>query len=147
MPPKKDPENSENEDGLDAIADATSRILDDSENLQSEENTSANLRNSTKKQKNQNDSARNQLSRGTSRAAKESNSDVDKDRLPGPYVPSDLSYALQEAQLQLRRMTGEKISQSLIIECALEICLSDFDKRDDESGLAKLVRQKYYQQK
>lgn len=150
MPPKKDPEDSESENDQDAIADATSRILSDSENSLSQESASVNSRNSTKTQKRESEATSSTTRPGEtsgSSASQKQKRKVEKDRLPGPYVPADLSYALQEAQIQLRRMTGEKISQSLIIECALEICLRDFENRGSESGLAKLVKEKYYEQK
>lgn len=150
MPPKKDQEEPESEDGFDAIADATSKILNDGENSPSRKSSSANSKNSTKTQKHESGNAGPENNSGETNddpTTQDQDDEIDKDRLPGPYVPTDLSYALQEAQIQLRRMTGEKISQSLIIECALEICLRDFNERGSESGIAKLVRKKYYQQK
>lgn len=165
MPPKKNPDESNDEPAFDAIADATSRLLDDTdEDARDREN--AEMRNSTNSQTH--DSAFPRLDEGAnerrppSGSAREDVTEADasskegspsdgsqgdsstseKDRLPGPYVPSELSYALQEAQLRLRRMTGDKISQSLIIECALEICLRDFERRQDESALARLVRKR-----
>lgn len=64
-----------------------------------------------------------------------------KDRLPGPYVPKSLAWKLDEVHMKLRRATGEKLSQSLIIECALRICLEEYEQRGDDSVLARLVRE------
>jgi hypothetical protein len=71
-----------------------------------------------------------------------SGQELEKDRLPGPYVPKALAWDLDEAQARLRRETGEKLSQSLIIECALRICLQDYQEREGESALVRMLRRR-----
>lgn len=165
MPPKKNPDESNDDKAFDAIADATSRLLDDT-NEDDRDRENAKLRNSTNSPNHDSTFSRSDEETNERQPQLEStgedviedgsspekqsrsgdseseSSTSDKDRLPGPYVPSELSYALQEAQLRLRRMTGDKISQSLIIECALEICLRDFESREGESALARMVRKR-----
>jgi hypothetical protein len=72
----------------------------------------------------------------------DSKAEPEKDRLPGPYVPKALAWDLDEAQARLRRETGEKLSQSLIIECALRICLQDYQERGSDSALVRMLRRR-----
>jgi len=163
MPPKKKPsENDEtSESGSDPIAEATNSLLGDSANASSDDRENTQSRNSTISQTR--DRARPSTASGESpkdpgeasvpelrnRSPQEGRepsgdeeSEREKDRLPGPYVPADVSYALQEVQLKLRRLTGEKVSQSLIIQCALEICIEDFRRQGADSALAALVEER-----
>ena len=167
MPPKKKPsENDEtSETESDPIAEATNSLLGNRANASSDQRENTQSRNSTISQTRNRaaeEGGREQADREaeeqsvpplrdqSERRSDESGSDagandtgqVEKDRLPGPYVPADVSYALQEMQLKLRRMTGEKVSQSLIIQCALEICIEDFRRQGAESALAALVRER-----
>jgi hypothetical protein len=170
MPPKKKPSNNEESTGdpSDPIAEATNSLLGDRPNAQSRNRENAQSRNSTISPSHDGtvDPSREATGRnaaggadseteppvrrteeasssdgGNGRAGSEK-STTEKDRLPGPYVPTDVSYALQEIQLKLRRMTGEKVSQSLVIQCALEICIEDFRRQGAESALAALVRER-----
>ncbi len=141
MPPKKKETEDSEEKELDAIADAANSVWNDSEDPPSNERSKVKKENSTKAGKND----RAEEAETQNNQTVENTKNSGKERLPGPYVPEELSFALQEIQLKLRRMTGEKVSQSLIIECALEISLQDFKSRGSESGLAKLVRRKYHE--
>jgi hypothetical protein len=55
-------------------------------------------------------------------------------------VPEGLSFKLQEVQLRLRQLTGETVTKSEVMEAALRLALSDFERNEAESGLARLVR-------
>jgi hypothetical protein len=63
----------------------------------------------------------------------------EKERIHGPYVPESLSFKLQEVQLRLRQLTGETVTKSEVMEAALRLALSDFERKEAESGLARLV--------
>lgn len=160
MPPKKQPsENDEtSQSGSDPIAEATNSLLGDGANASSDDRENTQSRNSTISQTRDRASSstasgqrptdpgeasvpelRNRSSQDDPESSEDDGSESEKDRLPGPYVPADVSYALQEVQLKLRRLTGEKVSQSLIIQCALEICIEDFRRQGSESALAALV--------
>lgn len=158
MPRKKKPEHREENPVPDhydggSIADRVSQVFGEGTEKPIRESKNANERNSTISLKSQNPLAPTAKDANprvgeaeregvdeepqTKEAAEEA-----KDRLPGPYVPASLSFSLQEAQVRLRRMTGEKISLSLIIEAALALCLRDFDERSEASALAREVRRR-----
>jgi len=153
MPPKKNSSSDSDASSTpDPIADATSAIFDESDasrthdDADSRSSENAEVRNSTIPQsRNSADEGDETSSTEKSTMAEDDDGTTRQERIPGPYVPAEVAYALQEAQVQLRRLTGDKISQSLIIQCALEICIQDFQQRKDESGLAKLVAQRYRQ--
>jgi hypothetical protein len=160
MPPKKKPSDNDEatESESDPIAEATNSLLGDRSNTSSGERENTQSRNSTISQTRDRTSMptgteqdskdreggaipelRNRSGEETQDSGANDGNETEKDRLPGPYVPADVSYALQEVQLKLRRLTGEKVSQSLIIQCALEICIEDFRRQGAESALAALV--------
>lgn len=163
MPPKKQTsENDETtESASDPIAEATNSLLGDRSNASSDDRENTQSRNSTISQtrdraspsaapgQSSKDSGeggipdlRNRSTQEDRESSGNDESEPEKDRLPGPYVPADVSYALQEVQLKLRRLTGEKVSQSLIIQCALEICIEDFRRQGADSALAALVEER-----
>jgi len=151
MPPKKKPaeEPEDSQTAPDPIAEATDSLLSNRANTSSRENAESQPQNGTSFQSWDRSTSESRLAadpyteEGVTSDAKGSGAEPsEKDRLPGPYVPSEVSYALQEVQVKLRRMTGKKVSQSLIIQCALEICISDFEQQGTEGVLATLVRER-----
>lgn len=59
----------------------------------------------------------------------------------GPYVSGDVDEALEEVYLMLRRQFGGKATKSLIVEAALRYFLTDCLQREEESEIAKWMRQ------
>lgn len=135
MPPKKDLDTASQIDSIfDRPNDGDSSV--DPEIVLSHDST---------KERSHSDSPESPLQQEDSSAESakrkaEKSSNEEKERLPGPYVPKSVAWKLDEVQVQLRRATGEKLSQSLIIECALRICLRDFEERGEEGVLAQAVR-------
>ena len=62
-----------------------------------------------------------------------------KVRLTAPYVDEAVSHVFEETWLKLRRMTGEKVSQSEIIEAALAIACDEFTKEEEDSALYRAI--------
>ena len=61
------------------------------------------------------------------------------------YVDSEMSFRLEAAQLQLRRITGKKgyaTSRSAIVELALQMALNDLEANGANSTLASLIVRK-----
>ena len=59
----------------------------------------------------------------------------------GPYVSEEVDEALEDVYLMLRRHFGSQANKSLIVEAALRYSLSDYQEREEESGLAKWLEQ------
>jgi len=62
-----------------------------------------------------------------------------KVRLTAPYVDEAVSHVFEESWLKLRRMTGEKVSQSEVIEAALAIACDEFTREEKESALYQAI--------
>ena len=62
-----------------------------------------------------------------------------KVRLTAPYVDEAVSHVFEETWLKLRRMTGEKVSQSEVIEAALAIACDEFTKEEEDSALYRAI--------
>lgn len=62
-----------------------------------------------------------------------------KVRLTAPYVNEAVSHIFEESWLKLRRMTGEKVSQSEVIEAALAIACDEFAKEEENSALYRAI--------
>lgn len=58
------------------------------------------------------------------------------------YLTEDTYWRLDAAKAQLRRMTGENISKSDIVEAALLQAFSELETRGDDSYLAILLSKK-----
>jgi len=63
-----------------------------------------------------------------------------KVRLTAPYVDEAVAHVFEEVWLRIRRMTGEKVSQSEVIEAALAIASDDFDRRERDSDLFRAIQ-------
>jgi hypothetical protein len=62
-----------------------------------------------------------------------------KVRLTAPYVDEAVSHVFEESWLKLRRMTGEKVSQSEVIEAALAIACDEFTRKEEDSALYRAI--------
>lgn len=63
-----------------------------------------------------------------------------KVRLTAPYVDEAVSHVFEESWLKLRRMTGEKVSQSEVIEAALAIACDEFTREEEDSALYRAIQ-------
>jgi hypothetical protein len=71
-----------------------------------------------------------------SKIAKKQNAKEEKKKSNTYYLTEDTFWRLDEAKAKLRRMSGENISKSDIIEWALVIALDELDQRGEDSYLA-----------
>jgi len=56
------------------------------------------------------------------------------------YLPSDVEADLERAWLQLRRLTGRKVSKSDLVAAALRALVEDVEAKGERSGFAKRLR-------
>jgi len=71
--------------------------------------------------------------------SEESSAERAKVRITAPYVDEAVNHIFEESWLQLRRMTGEKVSQSEVIEVAIAIACEEFKREGDESALYQAI--------
>lgn len=55
------------------------------------------------------------------------------------HITQETTWRLEDAQLELRRSTGEKLSKSEIIEAALILALNEYEAKKDNSQIAILL--------
>lgn len=55
------------------------------------------------------------------------------------HITQETTWRLEDAQLQLRRSTGEKLSKSEIIEAALILALDEYEEKKEASRIAILL--------
>ena len=77
-----------------------------------------------------------QVSHRDSKTAKEKGEEKVKNTY---YLTQETDARLEMARVILRRITGEKLSKSEIIEAALVIALNELDARNEESYIAVLL--------